>query len=89
MADKPAEPKRWVLIKMLHAAVERTEAEIAELKAHGLFVRDASGADDAHPEPEPEPAPATSPPAGGGGSGGITPPATTPAGGTGKTDIKE
>lgn len=65
MADKPA--KRWVLIRMLHAAVERTEEEIAELKAHGLFVRDASGPGDTHLPPPPEPAsapPATTPPAG-------------------------
>jgi hypothetical protein len=70
MADKTAEPKRWVLIKMLHAAVERTAAEIEELQAHGLFVRDASGPDDTHPEPSPPAVPppagtATSPPPGG------------------------
>ena len=60
MAD--AEPKRWIIIKMLQAAIERTEAEIAELKAAGLFVRDASGPYDVQvpevaPAP-PEPAPA-------------------------------
>jgi hypothetical protein len=62
MAD-PA-PKRWVLVTMIHAAIERTEEEIAELKAAGLFVRDASGPGDSHaadvpaaPKPPP-PAPA-------------------------------
>lgn len=81
MADKPAEPKRWVLIKMLHAAVERTEAEIAELKAHGLFVRDASGADDAHPDPEPDAPPAAA-------AGTAIPPAGSPPA-VSKPDPKE
>ena len=54
MAD--AEPKRWVIVKMLHNAIERTEAEIAELKSGRLFVRDASGPDDSQ---EPVRAPVT------------------------------
>ncbi len=45
MAD---EPGRWVLVTMIHNAILRTEAEIAELKAGRLFVRDASGPDDSH-----------------------------------------
>ncbi len=54
MADQPEKPgKRWVLIKMLHHAVERTEAQIEELKAGGLFVRDAAGPEDHHDEPKP------------------------------------
>ena len=54
MAD--AEPKRWVVVKMLHNAIERTEAEITELKSGRLFVRDASGPDDSQ---EPVRAPVT------------------------------
>lgn len=72
MADNTDGPKRWVLVKMLHAAVERTEAEIAELKSHLLFVRDAAGPDDHHDDPEPEPT-ADAPAA-------ARPTATTPAG---------
>ena len=41
----------WVIVKMLHGAIERTEEEVAELKAGGLFVRDASGPDDTHDAP--------------------------------------
>lgn len=85
MADKTAGPKRWVLIRMLHAAVERTEAEIAELKSHRLFVRDATGPDDHHEDP-PDPAAETSPPAGDGTDGtGTTTPPSAPAGGAGGT----
>jgi hypothetical protein len=60
-----AEPKRWIIIKMLQHAIERTEAEIAELVAGGLFVRDATPQDKtAHGEPVPAaaPAPPTPPP---------------------------
>jgi hypothetical protein len=46
VADKNPPLKRWIIIKMLQHAIERTEAEIAELKAAGLFVRDASGSSD-------------------------------------------
>lgn len=54
MADQPEKPaKRWVLIKMLHRAVERTEAQIEELKAGGLWIRDASGPEDHHDDPRP------------------------------------
>jgi hypothetical protein len=42
------EPKRWVLVSMIHHAIQRTEDEIAELKAGRLFVRDASGPEDSH-----------------------------------------
>jgi hypothetical protein len=52
-----AEPKRWVIVKMIHAAIERTEAEIEELKAGGLFVRDASGPEDSHAADGPPPSP--------------------------------
>jgi hypothetical protein len=38
---KTAEPVRRVILKFWEHAVERTEAEIEELKALGLFVRDA------------------------------------------------
>lgn len=55
MAD---EPKRWVLVRMIHGAILRTEAEIEELKGGGLFVRDASGLEDSHAAE----APAASPP---------------------------
>jgi len=72
-ADKTAEPGRWVLVKMIHAAVERTEAEIAELKSHGLFVRDATGPDDSHPDPGPEPQTAPAAPAPSGQHAGKTP----------------
>lgn len=80
MADSTDGPKRWVLIRMLHAAVERTEEEIAELKSHGLFVRDAAGPDDHHEDPAPPPEAAAKPPA-------TTPAGTPPPGG--KTDVKE
>ena len=43
-AEAPA--KRWIIVKIFEHAIERTEAEIAELKAGRLFVRDASGPDD-------------------------------------------
>ena len=56
MAEQPA--KRWVLIRMLHGAVERTEDQIRELQAGGLFVRDASGPDDHHDAPQDAPKPA-------------------------------
>jgi hypothetical protein len=52
------EPKRWVLVSMIHHAIQRTEAEIAELKAARLFVRDASGPEDSHAADTPQqPAP--------------------------------
>jgi len=54
VAERPAEPKRWIIIRMFHHAVERTEAEIAELKAHGLFVRHASGPDDSQDQSAPQ-----------------------------------
>jgi hypothetical protein len=57
MADQPA--KRWVLISMIHGAIERTEEQIAELKTGGLFTREASGPDDSHDN---NPAPAAPPP---------------------------
>lgn len=81
MADKTAEPKRWVLVKMLHAAVERTEAEIAELKAHLLFVRDASGPEDHQEDPEPEPQPGA-PAAAAPRTAATTPAGNPPPGGT-------
>lgn len=81
MADKPAEPKRWVILTFWQHAVERTEEEIAELKAHLLFVRDASGPDDVHLPPEPAPAAAPA-------AGTAIPPAGSPPPG-GKPDIKE
>jgi hypothetical protein len=40
VADTAA-PKRKIFIKLFEHAIERTEDEIAELKAGGLFVKDA------------------------------------------------
>ncbi len=71
MAD---EPKRSVFVKFWEHAVERTEAEIAELRAGGLLRED----------PGPAPAPAGSPPA----AGTTTAPAGSPPPG-GKPEIKE
>jgi hypothetical protein len=51
-----AEPKRWVLVTMVHDAIERTEAQIDELKAARLWVRDASGPGDSHDSTAPRPA---------------------------------
>jgi hypothetical protein len=55
-------PKRWVIVKFFEHAIERTEEQIAELKAGGLHVRDATGPGDLHqgdapPQPAPAPAP--------------------------------
>ena len=61
MAD---EPKRWIIIKMLQHAIERTEAEIEEIKDAGLFVRDASGPGDVHAPAAGVTAVPTTPPAG-------------------------
>lgn len=80
MGEHEAPPKRWVIIKMLQHAIERTEAEIDELKAGRLFVRDASGPDDTHP---PAAAPVTAPPP----SAFFTP--ATPAGSPPAEDDKE
>jgi hypothetical protein len=45
--DEPGQPgKRWVILTFFEHAVERTLAEIEELKAGGLFVRGASGPGD-------------------------------------------
>ena len=47
MSDQPEKPgKRWIIVKFFEHAIERTEDEIAELKAGRLWVRDASGPDD-------------------------------------------
>jgi hypothetical protein len=48
MAEQPE--KSWVIVKFFHHAIERTLAEIEELKAGGLFVRDASGPGDTQQE---------------------------------------
>jgi hypothetical protein len=56
-------PKRWIIVKFFQRAIERTEEQIAELKAGGLFVRDASGPADIHQgDAPPQPAPATQKP---------------------------
>jgi len=47
-----AQPVRRVILKFWEHAVERTEAEIAELKVHGLFVRDATPEDKLAPHDE-------------------------------------
>jgi hypothetical protein len=46
------EPKRRIIVKLWEHAVERTEAQIEELKAHGLFVRDATPGDKLAPHDE-------------------------------------
>ena len=61
MADKG--PKRWIIVRFFEHAIDRTEAEIAELKAQGLFVRDA-GPQDKTAHGAPVPAAVTTPPAG-------------------------
>ena len=55
MAEQPE--KQWVIVKFFHHAIERTLAEVEELKAGGLFVRDASGPGDTQQGPAPEPQP--------------------------------
>jgi hypothetical protein len=57
MADEPE--KRWVIVKFFQHAIERTLAEVEELKAGGLFVRDASGPGDTQQEPAPQKADGT------------------------------
>jgi hypothetical protein len=63
MAEQTAQPsKRWVILTFFEHAVERTEAQIAELKAGRLWVRDASGPGDQQqpvtaPEQKPDAAP--------------------------------
>lgn len=52
MAVKAAEPVRRIIVKFWEHAVERTEAEIEELKALGLFVRDATPEDKLAPHDE-------------------------------------
>ena len=53
---------RWVLINMIHGAVERTEDQIRELKSGGLFTREASGPDDSHDaSPKADAVPASAP----------------------------
>jgi hypothetical protein len=52
VADKPA--VRRVILKFWEYAVERTEAEIEELKVHGYFVRDAEPGDELAPHAEAE-----------------------------------
>lgn len=42
MADTAVVPRRKIYVKFWEHPVLRTEDEIAELKAHGLFVRDAA-----------------------------------------------
>jgi hypothetical protein len=46
------EPKRRVILKLWEHAVERTEAQIEELKAHRLYVRDATPEDKLAPHDE-------------------------------------
>jgi hypothetical protein len=46
-------PKRWVIVTFFEHAIERTEEQIAELKAGNLWVRDASGPTDIHQPPAP------------------------------------
>ena len=57
MAEQPE--KRWVIVKFFQQAIERTLAEVEELKAGGLFVRDASGPGDTQQEPAPQKADGT------------------------------
>jgi hypothetical protein len=45
-------PKRRIIVKLWEYAVERTEAEIEELKAHRLYVRDATPEDKLAPHDE-------------------------------------
>jgi hypothetical protein len=52
VAVEETEPKRRVILKLWEYAVERTEAEIEELKAHRLFVRDATPEDKLAPHDE-------------------------------------
>jgi hypothetical protein len=53
VAAKTAEARR-VILKFWAHAVERTEEEIRELKAQGLFVRDATPEDKLAPHAEAE-----------------------------------
>ena len=81
-----AEPKRWVIVKQFLHAVERTETEIAELTAHRLFVRDATGPDDKQdvpPDPMTSGVPQNTPPPPATPAAGAT--TTTPPGGKEKT----
>lgn len=82
MPDTAAEPRRWVILTFFENAVEKAEEEIKELKALGLWVRDATGPGDREDPSKgtpvqsqlggiPEPAPAPAQPA--------TPPAAAPA----------
>jgi hypothetical protein len=60
--QQTAQPaKRWVILTFFQHAVERTEEQIAELKAGRLWVRDASGPGDTQQEPAAEPQPALVP----------------------------
>jgi len=79
VAETGAPAKRWVIVRQLHGAVERAEHEIAELKAHGLFVRDATGSGDNHDAPA----------AAGASAAQTTPPAGTPPAGGKPEDKKE
>lgn len=54
MAGKTSEPVRRIIVKFWEHAVERTEAEIEELKALDLFVRDATPEDKLAPHDEAE-----------------------------------
>lgn len=51
---KAAEEGRWIIAKFWPHAVKRTEAQIDELKAQGLFVRDAKPEDPRAPHDEAE-----------------------------------
>lgn len=81
MADQPAQPTRWVIIKQFEHAVERTLAEVEELIAHGLYVRDASGPEDRQNPPVPVAVPQIPPP----GAAATPNATTTPPGGKEKT----
>jgi hypothetical protein len=90
MAAKTQEPTRRVILKFWSHAVERTEAEIEELKAQRLFVRDATAADKLAPHDEAAKSRAASAAALAGAPAATptTPPAaSTPPGA--KTDDKE
>ncbi len=78
MADKNPPPVRRVILKFWEHAVERTEAEIAELKTQGLFVRDAEPGDKLAPHDEAAKSRAASA-AALAGAPAATPPAESPA----------
>jgi hypothetical protein len=58
MSEQPGQPgSQWVIVKFFHHAIERTLAEVEELKAGGLFVRDASGPGDTQQATAADPGP--------------------------------